>query len=81
MSNQEKIQNLKRDIIRYRQACNSPWPRPIDYMNLIDAQHELRALELAAIKIKETRPAPKPIPWYKLIKPRELGNAYEANHV
>ena len=41
---EEKIQKLERDILRYKEACQSAWPRPVDYTNLIDAQYALRDL-------------------------------------
>lgn len=44
MSSEQKIQNLKHDIIRYKKACLSAWPKPSDYTKLIDAQYALRAL-------------------------------------
>ena len=68
MSNQIKIQELKRDIIRYTKACRSECARPIDYMNLIDAQHELRSLELPDIPMQETKRKTQPISWFESIK-------------
>lgn len=42
---EQKIQDLKADIQRFTQACQSNWPRPVDYTNLIDAQYALKALK------------------------------------
>ena len=47
MSYEQKIQTLKRDIIRYKKACKSAWPQPSDYTKLIDAQYALRDLDSA----------------------------------
>lgn len=44
MSNELKVQELKRDILRYKKACRSALSRPIDCTNLMDAQYALRAL-------------------------------------
>lgn len=42
---EKTVQSLENDIQRYRKACLSEWPRPMDYTNLIDAQHALKALK------------------------------------
>ena len=81
MSNQIKIQELKRDIIRYTKACRSEYPRPIDYMNLIDAQHELRSLELPDIPMQETKRKTQPISWFKSIKYWNKVIPEQVNHV
>jgi len=44
-SNQQKIKNLKKDILIFKQACLSKSARPIDYTNLIDAQQALKDLK------------------------------------
>ena len=81
MSNQIKIQELKRDIIRHTKACRSEWPRPIDYMNLIDAQHELRSLELPDIPMQETKRKSQPIAWFERIKYWNKVIPKQVNHV
>ena len=42
---EQKIQALERKIQQYKKACESPWPQPSDYTNLIDAQYDLRAVQ------------------------------------
>jgi len=42
---EQKTQELKNDIKRFTKACQSDWPRPVDYTNLIDAQYALKALK------------------------------------
>ena len=42
---QRKVKALEQDIKRFAQACRSDWPRPIDYTNLMDAQHALKSLK------------------------------------
>ena len=47
---EQKTQELQNDIRRFTKACQSDWPKPIDYTNLIDAQYALR--ELKQLKVK-----------------------------
>ena len=42
---EQKIQELENDIKRYCKVCNSEWPRPGDYTNLIDARYALKTLK------------------------------------
>ena len=44
MPYEQKVQELTCAIKRYKKACQSSWPQPSDYTQLIDAQYELRAL-------------------------------------
>jgi len=41
---EQAAEKLEHDIQRFTKACLSEWPRPIDYTNLIDAQHALKTL-------------------------------------
>ncbi|MEP3889366.1 MAG: hypothetical protein ABJN69_02795 [Hellea sp.] len=43
---EQKMTALEHDIQRFTKACLSDWPRPVDYTNLIDAQHALKSLKL-----------------------------------
>ncbi len=40
-----KIRALKNDIKRFSRACRSEWSRPIDFVNLSDAQFKLKKLQ------------------------------------
>ena len=42
---EQTLKKLEHDIQRYKKACLSEWPRPIDYTNLIDAQFALKTLK------------------------------------
>ena len=42
---EQTVKKLEHDIQRYKKACLSEWPRPIDYTNLIDAQFALKTLK------------------------------------
>ena len=42
---EQTVKKLEHDIQRYKKACLSEWPRPIDYTNLIDAQYALKTLK------------------------------------
>lgn len=42
---EDKIAELEHDVKRFTKACLSPWPRPIDFTNLIDAQFALKSLK------------------------------------
>ena len=42
---EQKVQALERKISQYKKACQSSWPQPSDYTNLIDAQYALRAVQ------------------------------------
>ncbi|MDB2439550.1 hypothetical protein N9W89_12620 [Hellea sp.] len=44
ISFEQAAEKLEYDIQRFTKACQSEWPRPIDYTNLIDAQHALKTL-------------------------------------
>ena len=53
MQFEQKIQALERKILQYKKACESPWPQPSDYTNLIDAQYDLRAARDEGIALSE----------------------------
>jgi len=40
-----KIRALINDIKRFSRACRSEWSRPIDFVNLSDAQFKLKKLQ------------------------------------
>ena len=42
---EQTVKKLEHDIQRYKKACLSEWPHPIDYTNLIDAQFALKTLK------------------------------------
>ena len=44
LSFEHAVQSLENDIERFKKACLSDWPRPIDYANLLDAQYALKIL-------------------------------------
>ena len=50
ISYKQRVKDLESKIQRFTKACLSDWPRPIDYTNLIDAQHALKDLKACRIK-------------------------------
>jgi len=42
---EQKIAQLENDVQRFRRACLSDWPRPIDRVNLLDALFALETLK------------------------------------
>ena len=42
---EQKIADVEQDVQRFTKACLSPMARPVDYINLIDAQFSLRSLK------------------------------------
>ena len=50
ISYKQKVKELENQIQRFTRACLSDWPRPIDYTNLIDAQHALKDLKACRAK-------------------------------
>lgn len=54
---EQKVQELRNNIQRFKKACQSDWPSPIDYTNLIDAQYALQ--ELKQSKVEKMPSAPQ----------------------
>lgn len=79
MSYEQKVQDLKNDILRYQKACKSAWPRPSDYTNLIDAQYALRDLQKEPNLEENIAETPK-FTWFAQNKNRKPNQHHEALH-